>query len=246
LWSTELATGKSEPAVSDSEPFGFDLSPEDSELALVDTKGRIYDPKIGRFLTPDPLVQDPLRNESLNRYSYAWNNPLKWTDPSGFQDQSDSEDGGDSETPPPSSCPNCNPPGPDSNSLGISSTYVQSNDWAGTTELPIESVSDNGVFQAGPSGGQTQLSNVVGTVTRAANAVSDFAGRWVESAMDPRLQAWINPMGTFNSIAIGSLLELGRGRLWGDPKKLPVIIQSWTFKTTRTLHVELFPNNLMR
>lgn len=24
------------------------------------------------------------------------------------------------------------------------------------------------------------------------------------------------------------------------------IIQSWTFKTTRTLHVELFPKNLMR
>ncbi len=52
---------------------------------LINMKGRIYDPKVGRFLTPDPLVQSPLRSESQNRYSYAWNNPLKWVDPSGFQ-----------------------------------------------------------------------------------------------------------------------------------------------------------------
>jgi len=65
--------------------IGFTEQRSDSELSLIDMTGRIYDSKIGRFLTPDPFVQDPLRSESLNRYSYAWNNPLKWVDPSGFQ-----------------------------------------------------------------------------------------------------------------------------------------------------------------
>jgi hypothetical protein len=46
--------------------------------------GRIYDPMIGRFLTPDPFVQFPFNGQSLNRYSYALNNPLRYTDPSGF------------------------------------------------------------------------------------------------------------------------------------------------------------------
>jgi RHS repeat-associated protein len=67
----------------------------DEDLQLIDMIGRIYDPRIARFVTPDPLVGDPLRSESLNRYSYAWNNPLKWIDPSGFQDagtEGDTED----------------------------------------------------------------------------------------------------------------------------------------------------------
>jgi RHS repeat-associated protein len=66
---------------------GFTQQSTDADLGLVNMKGRIYDPKIGRFLTPDPFVQTPLLRESLSRYSYALNNPLKWTDPSGFQDE---------------------------------------------------------------------------------------------------------------------------------------------------------------
>jgi RHS repeat-associated protein len=62
---------------------------EESDLGLIDMIGRTYDPKIGRFLIPDPFIQDPLRSESLNRYSYAWNNPLKWVDPTGRQNSSD-------------------------------------------------------------------------------------------------------------------------------------------------------------
>jgi hypothetical protein len=46
--------------------------------------GRIYDPKLGRFLQADPVVQAPKNSQSLNRYSYVLNNPLSYTDPSGF------------------------------------------------------------------------------------------------------------------------------------------------------------------
>ncbi len=54
------------------------------ELALVHMNGRVYDPTIGRFLSPDPFVQSPDNSQNLNRYSYVLNNPLSYTDPSGF------------------------------------------------------------------------------------------------------------------------------------------------------------------
>ncbi|MEJ5266066.1 MAG: FG-GAP-like repeat-containing protein, partial [Bacteroidales bacterium] len=50
---------------------------------LVNMNGRVYDPRLGRFLSPDPYVQDPTNSQNLNRYSYCLNNPLKYTDPSG-------------------------------------------------------------------------------------------------------------------------------------------------------------------
>jgi RHS repeat-associated protein len=53
-------------------------------VGLVHMNGRVYDPKIGRFLFADPFVQSPLMSQSLNRYSYVMNNPLSFTDPSGF------------------------------------------------------------------------------------------------------------------------------------------------------------------
>jgi RHS repeat-associated protein len=52
----------------------------DDELGinLFYLRNRYYDPKIGRFTTPDPLVSD------LNPYSYANNNPVMMQDPSGL------------------------------------------------------------------------------------------------------------------------------------------------------------------
>ncbi len=43
----------------------------------------MYDPALGRFLSPDPYVQLPDFSQNFNRYSYALNNPLKFTDPDG-------------------------------------------------------------------------------------------------------------------------------------------------------------------
>jgi len=52
---------------------------------LVQTmNGRIYDPTLARFLSPDPILQNPGYTQSHNRYSYCLNNPLKYTDPSGY------------------------------------------------------------------------------------------------------------------------------------------------------------------
>jgi len=53
-------------------------------VGLVHMNGRIYDPVIGRMISPDPIIQEPNNLQSFNRYSYVWNNPLSKTDPSGF------------------------------------------------------------------------------------------------------------------------------------------------------------------
>jgi RHS repeat-associated protein len=53
------------------------------EFGLINMNGRMYDPVVGRFLSPDPYVQAPDFSQSFNRYSYALNNPLIYTDPSG-------------------------------------------------------------------------------------------------------------------------------------------------------------------
>jgi hypothetical protein len=46
--------------------------------------GRVYDPEIGRLLSPDPFVQFPASTQGFNRYAYVSNNPLSYTDPSGY------------------------------------------------------------------------------------------------------------------------------------------------------------------
>jgi RHS repeat-associated protein len=53
------------------------------ELGLVHMNGRLYDPALGRFVSPDPFVQAPALLASYNRYAYVLNRPLAGTDPSG-------------------------------------------------------------------------------------------------------------------------------------------------------------------
>jgi RHS repeat-associated protein len=75
---------------SQSSPFsailaGFADHNFDDELGLINMKGRMYDPKLSRFLTADPIVANPLNGQSFNAYSYALNNPLRYTDPTGLE-----------------------------------------------------------------------------------------------------------------------------------------------------------------
>jgi RHS repeat-associated protein len=57
----------------------------DAENGLYNYNARLYDPFIGRFISPDTIVQSPYNQQSLNRYSYCLNNPLIYTDPMGTQ-----------------------------------------------------------------------------------------------------------------------------------------------------------------
>ena len=54
-----------------------------NEFGIINMNGRLYDPYLGRFLSPDNYVQLPTSAQSFNRYSYCMNNPLKYVDPDG-------------------------------------------------------------------------------------------------------------------------------------------------------------------
>ncbi len=47
--------------------------------------GRVYDYNLGRFMSVDPVIQEPGNSQSLNPYSYIMNNPLAGTDPTGYE-----------------------------------------------------------------------------------------------------------------------------------------------------------------
>jgi hypothetical protein len=53
----------------------------------VNMNGRIYDPALARFITPDPIMSSDSPSQAMNRYSYANNSPLRFVDPSGFMTQ---------------------------------------------------------------------------------------------------------------------------------------------------------------
>ncbi|MDL2141712.1 FG-GAP-like repeat-containing protein [Flavobacterium tructae] len=52
-------------------------------VGIINMNGRLYDPKLRRFLQPDNNIQDPFNPQNYNRYGYVLNNPLKYTDQSG-------------------------------------------------------------------------------------------------------------------------------------------------------------------
>jgi len=55
----------------------------DPETGLYYYGARYYDPTIGRFIAPDSLIQAPFDPQTLNRYTYCRNNPIRYTDPDG-------------------------------------------------------------------------------------------------------------------------------------------------------------------
>lgn len=52
-------------------------------VGIINMNGRLYDPKLHRFLQPDNNIQDPFNTQNYNRYGYVLNNPTRYTDPSG-------------------------------------------------------------------------------------------------------------------------------------------------------------------
>ena len=64
-------------------PRGFTGHEMLDTVGLIHMNGRVYDPRLGRFTSADPIVQFPHYSQSFNHYSYVLNNPLSLTDPSG-------------------------------------------------------------------------------------------------------------------------------------------------------------------
>jgi RHS repeat-associated protein len=63
--------------------YRYTSKERDAETGLYFYGARYYDPRLGRFISPDPPQMRPGEPSSLNRYAYVNNNPVRFNDPSG-------------------------------------------------------------------------------------------------------------------------------------------------------------------
>jgi RHS repeat-associated protein len=71
-------------AITSETNRGFTGHEQLDSVGLVHMNGRVYDPLLGRFGTPDPMTEAPFSTQGWNRYSYVGNSPVNFTDPSGY------------------------------------------------------------------------------------------------------------------------------------------------------------------
>jgi RHS repeat-associated protein len=64
-----------------SQPFTYTAREYDSETGMYFYRARYYDPKVGRFVTKDPIG---FGGGDVNLYSYTGQNPVNYTDPYGL------------------------------------------------------------------------------------------------------------------------------------------------------------------
>src|SRR5690606_1401141 len=64
--------------------YRFTGQRQTESLGLYHMGARWYDPYLGRWLSPDSIVPEPGNPQSLNRYSYAKNSPVRFVDPTGY------------------------------------------------------------------------------------------------------------------------------------------------------------------
>ncbi|KPI17822.1 RHS repeat-associated core domain containing protein-containing protein [Actinobacteria bacterium OK074] len=82
--STPFGKQRGTTALPSATDRGFLGKAEDDSTGLSLLGARMYDPSLGRFLSPDDLNK-PYAPQETNAYSYAANNPVVYSDPSGLE-----------------------------------------------------------------------------------------------------------------------------------------------------------------
>jgi len=75
--------GQAAPGPDAVPEFGFTGQRWVDSIGIYDYGARWYEPKLGRFLSPDSVVPAAYDPQSVNPYSYVRNNPLNRIDPTG-------------------------------------------------------------------------------------------------------------------------------------------------------------------
>jgi RHS repeat-associated protein len=86
-WASDITTTSVTSLLALEDEYsarGFTDHEHLNRTGFIHMNGRVYDPRIGRFVSPDPIVQAPYFSQSYNRYAYVINNPVSMVDPSGF------------------------------------------------------------------------------------------------------------------------------------------------------------------
>ncbi|MET7458732.1 RHS repeat-associated core domain-containing protein, partial [Streptomyces sp. NPDC005574] len=120
-------------------------------LGLINFNGRVMDPAQSDFLTPDPIISNPLDGQAWNPYSYVRNSPLNNTDPSGYVSCDFVAKG------------NCDEFG---GTLGGGGYTVGGNPWAPAVKGSI------------PVGGQPTPDNQTATTSDTSGTTADPAPKW--------------------------------------------------------------------
>jgi len=74
-------------SLPESNAPGYSGHLSDPDSGLIYMGQRYYDPKLARFISPDPLAARTSDGRNFNRYRYANNNPFKFSDPTGACEQ---------------------------------------------------------------------------------------------------------------------------------------------------------------
>ena len=85
-WGNQNVNNKNEDNIGDINPIRYRGYYYDNETGLYYLNARYYDPKLGRFISPDTLsILDDTMGEinGLNLYMYCKDNPVMYADPSG-------------------------------------------------------------------------------------------------------------------------------------------------------------------
>ncbi len=72
-----------EPSLKEGSDDSLFTGEEKNETGLYYYGTRRYDPDLGRFLARDPYSNKLVKPQSLNQYTYYYNNPLLFVDPDG-------------------------------------------------------------------------------------------------------------------------------------------------------------------
>ncbi|MBB6523343.1 RHS repeat-associated core domain-containing protein [Pseudoteredinibacter isoporae] len=83
--ATDWASAYQAPASIDNFDRGYTGHEHLSGVDIIHMNGRVYSAELGKMMSPDPVTSEPDNGRNYNRYTYAYNNPLKYVDLNGYE-----------------------------------------------------------------------------------------------------------------------------------------------------------------